>query len=118
MRLPGFFGALVLLLGASGAALSHAIVLSSSPRADETVKGGDLPIEIRFNSQIDVARSHVKLFKIDGPSTSLRLQDVGSGDRLKTLAPGLEPGAYRLHWQTLSPDGHITQGDIPFVVTR
>jgi hypothetical protein len=30
----------------------------------------------------------------------------------------LAPGRYRLHWQTLSPDGHITQGDIPFAVSR
>ena len=28
----------------------------------------------------------------------------------------LSPGAYVLRWQVLAIDGHITRGDIPFVV--
>jgi methionine-rich copper-binding protein CopC len=74
-------------------------------------------IEIRFNSRIDVGRSHLKLFRRDGDAVSIPL--AGSAeDTLKATATGLTPGRYRLHWQTLSPDGHISQGDIPFSVAR
>ncbi|MGJ0392358.1 MAG: copper resistance CopC family protein [Methylocystis sp.] len=90
----------------------------SSPRADDSIQGDELSIEIRFNSRIDAARSNLKLFKIDGGAVALPILDAGSPDRLKAKATGLKPGAYRLHWQTLSPDGHITQGDIPFAVSR
>jgi copper resistance protein C len=115
MRLLGFF-CLAIALGASEAAFAHAIVLSSTPRAEEIIKSDELSIEIRFNSRIDAARSNMKLFKIDGGVTALSIVDAGSAQTLKAKATGLESGSYRLHWQTLSPDGHITQGDIPFAV--
>jgi methionine-rich copper-binding protein CopC len=28
----------------------------------------------------------------------------------------LKPGAYKLQWQVLAPDGHITRGVVPFSV--
>ena len=101
-----------------GAAYAHAIVRSATPRADAAVRGDTVAVEIRFNSRIDAARSHLKLFKIDGDAVTLPLSDAGSDDTLKATATGLTPGRYRLHWQTLSPDGHISQGDIPFGVSR
>ncbi len=118
MRLIGFFCVLSLALGLNEGAQAHAIVVFSSPRADESVQGDELPVEIRFNSRIDAARSRLQLFKIDGGAVALPVLDAESLDRLKAKATGLKPGAYRLHWQTLSPDGHITQGDIPFAVGR
>lgn len=106
------------LVASHGAALAHAIVVGSTPRAEAVVTGDPLAVEIRFNSRIDAARSHLKLFRIDGESVSLPLSAAGSDDALKASATGLAPGRYRLHWQTLSPDGHISQGDIPFSVSR
>jgi copper resistance protein C len=106
-------------LTASGdAAFAHALVIASTPRAEAVVTGDTLAVEIRFNSRIDGERSHLKLFKIDGDAVSLPLADAGAEDLLKATASGLTPGRYRLHWQTLSPDGHISQGDIPFSVSR
>lgn len=100
------------------AAQAHAIVLESTPRPDAAVNGEALAVEIRFNSRIDAGRSHIKLFGSDGDAVSLPLADAASEDTLKARATGLTPGSYRLHWQTLSPDGHISQGDIPFRVNR
>jgi copper resistance protein C len=117
MKLIRPVGILASLLASGGAALAHAIVIGSTPRADAVVTGDALAIEIRFNSRIDAARSHLKLYRIDGEVVSLPLTDAGSDDLLKASASGLTPGRYRLHWQTLSPDGHISQGDIPFGVT-
>lgn len=102
----------------SSAAFAHALILASAPRPEETVRSAEIAIEIRFNSRIDAGRSTLKLFRIDGAAASLPILDADSADTLKAKATGLTNGRYRLHWQTLSPDGHITQGDIPFVVSR
>jgi methionine-rich copper-binding protein CopC len=37
-------------------------------------------------------------------------------DSLAAEIEGLVPGRYRLRWQVLAVDGHITRGDIPFVM--
>jgi methionine-rich copper-binding protein CopC len=36
--------------------------------------------------------------------------------RLEAPLPALAPGAWRLRWQVLATDGHITRGDIAFTV--
>jgi hypothetical protein len=97
-------------------AAAHAIVIASKPGVDATVAGPTLPIELRFNSRIDHQRSRVTLFGPDGAAATLPLGAETAPDLLTTQAGGLAPGAYRLHWQVLSVDGHITRGDIPFKV--
>lgn len=114
LRLPAVFLCFTLW---SGVARAHAIVLGSTPSPDQTVSARDIPIEIRFNSRIDAERSHLKLYRADGSGVALPPPDERATDMLKARATGLTPGRYRLHWQTLSPDGHITQGDIPFDVS-
>ena len=118
MKLLRLLPALFWLVLWSDAASAHAIVLTSKPGPAETVRGDALEIEIRFNSRIDAARSSLRLFKPEGGAVALAPADAASDDTLKATATGLAPGAYRLHWQTLSPDGHISQGDIPFVMSR
>lgn len=118
MKLLRIACALSCLAATVGTAWAHAIVLSSSPRPDGKVTGPDALFAIRFSSRIDAGRSYLKLFRIDGEALVLPLADAASEDTLKARATGLTPGRYRLHWQTLSPDGHISQGDIPFDVSR
>lgn len=101
-----------------GAADAHAVIVNATPSPGQQVSGTEIAIEIRFNSRIDATRSNLKLTTPEGASVSLPLSGDAAADRLKAQARGLAPGAYRLHWQTLSPDGHITQGDIPFSVGR
>ena len=42
--------------------------------------------------------------------------DSYTADTLASQAQDLRPGEYRIRWQVLASDGHITRGDIPFVV--
>jgi hypothetical protein len=99
-------------------ALAHAIVVAATPSAHQTVAQSELKVEIRFNSRVDLARSRLTLVRPDGAGVILPLLENGASETLTARAPGLENGHYRLLWQTLSIDGHITHGEIPFEVKR
>ena len=116
---PGLLSipAVVLVLSA-GPALAHAIVVASTPSAHQTVAGPDLDVEIRFNSRVDSAHSKLTLVRPDGASVVLSLEGSGATETLKAKASELTNGPHRLLWQTLSVDGHITHGEIPFDVSR
>jgi methionine-rich copper-binding protein CopC len=98
------------------AARAHAIVVSSVPAAGAVVHDKSGPVMVRFNSRIDRARSRLLLVRPDGTSTTLELSDTPGPDALAATIGDLTPGSYRLRWQVLAIDGHITRGDIPFTV--
>jgi methionine-rich copper-binding protein CopC len=98
------------------AAWAHAIIVSSSPAAAATVAGDAVSIRLRFNSRIDHARSKLTLFAPGGAPRALTAASDSPADELNTDAKLLSTGAWRLRWQVLSVDGHITRGDIPFTV--
>ena len=112
---PFVLACLLLPFGAASAA-AHAIVIAASPAVDATVAGPNVPIELRFNSRIDRARSRLTLVGPDRSAKTLPLGADTAPDLLTARANDLTPGAYRLRWQVLSIDGHITRGDIPFSV--
>jgi copper resistance protein C len=111
---------LILLLGVYLAldhrAESHALVIESSPAIDSSVHGSDVECVLRFNSRIDHDRSRLTLIGPDGVNRRLVLSRTSALDALQANANGLAPGSYKLRWQVLATDGHITRGDIPFHV--
>ena len=108
--------ALLLALGGRAPALAHAIVTESTPAAGATATGPDLSIELRFNSRIDHRRSRLTLYPPDGNPRALAQRPDVAPAVVVARATGLAAGAYRLRWQVLAVDGHITRGDIPFKV--
>jgi copper resistance protein C len=98
-------------------AAAHAVLLESSPALKSAVSGPNVPIKLRFNVRIDALRSRLTLIHPDGSSQSLEISKGAPADTLLTEATGLAVGAYRLRWQVLASDGHITRGEIPFTVT-
>lgn len=106
----------VVLLAAPHGASAHAIIVSSQPAAGATIGKDAVAIRLRFNSRIDHARSRLKLLAPDGAEQALTPAADTPADELDAEAKSLTPGAWRLHWQVLSVDGHITRGDIPFTV--
>ena len=119
MKLPvsglcSAIGAALLAWPASGSA--HAIIIKSDPAAGGRVAGPVVHLHLQYNSRIDAERSRLVLDLPDGRSRALSVRAEASPDTLDADAAGLSPGAYRLHWQVLSVDGHITRGDIPFEV--
>jgi len=99
-------------------AQAHAIIVSSQPAAGAVVQQKDTAIELRFNSRIDHHRSRLFLIRPDGTRSDLIILDETRPDIVAARASGLAPGSYRVRWQVLSIDGHITRGDIPFSVAQ
>ena len=97
-------------------AFAHAIVLDSRPAPNDVVAGPDVAIELRFNSRIDRKRSRLTLERPGRGAVPVALLDGDKPDRLEASLAGVAPGDYRLKWQVLSIDGHITRGEIPFRV--
>jgi methionine-rich copper-binding protein CopC len=106
----------VLLAGASQTAWAHAILMESTPGSNSTIKGPDFPILLRFNVRIDGSRSRLYLVAADGSVAALALAKQTSPDSLQSAANGLKPGVYKLRWQVLASDGHISRGEVPFTV--
>ncbi len=108
--------AVLSLLAVGMVAEGHAILKSSSPAANSTVKGPDVPIILKFNVRIDAGRSKVQLLHPDSTQTDMVLEKQASPDTLESNVKGLVPGEYKIRWQVLAPDGHITRGEVPFTV--
>src|SRR5580704_6533685 len=111
------FATVVMFLLAHSAA-AHAILLESSPSINSNVAGPSIPIKLRFNVRIDATRSRLTLVKPDASTQSLAITKDAPADTLASQAQGLNPGEYRIRWQVLASDGHITRGEIPFQVTQ
>jgi len=99
-------------------ASAHAVLLESTPSLKSSVAGPDIPIKLRFNVRIDASRSRLMLVGPAGFTQALEISKESPADALITHATGLLPGEYRLRWQVLASDGHITRGEIPFTVMR
>jgi methionine-rich copper-binding protein CopC len=109
-----FLAVVSLLIPAPAAA--HAILLESNPPPNSKVAASDIPIKLRFNVRIDASRSRLTLIGPDGSAQPLAIGKADSADILSAQASNLPLGNYRLRWQVLASDGHITRGEIPFTV--
>jgi methionine-rich copper-binding protein CopC len=107
---------LLLLRGATTPANAHAILLKSAPAAGSVVSQPVIPISLTFNSRIDGARSRITLIGPDSSEHRVELGPQKSPDTLTGQVRDLRAGSYRLRWQVLALDGHITRGEIPFHV--
>ena len=99
-------------------AVAHAVLLESTPGLKSSVAGPDVPLKLRFNVRIDPIRSRLTLVAPDGSSQTLEISATSPPDTISAEAKGLHPGEYRLRWQVLASDGHITRGEIPFTVVH
>ena len=108
----------LLLLGLPEFAQAHAIVLSSTPKPGAVLRASDISVELQFNSRIDHAHSRLTLVEPDSRKIELVLLPEARPEVLQGHTVIDVPGSYRLRWQVLSIDGHITRGDINFTVKK
>lgn len=113
------------LLCFASAAWGHAILVESQPSEGAEVAGPDVAMSLEFNSRIDASRSSVLLARdaagqplppVGQGAQSLALEPGDSPNKLSAQLKHLAPGAYRLRWQVLSVDGHVSRGDVKFRV--
>jgi methionine-rich copper-binding protein CopC len=97
-------------------AFAHAVLVGSSPSPDSTVKGPNVEISLKFNVRIDVARSRLELMLPDNKAERLPVREGKAANLMLAQATNLAPGKYKLLWQVLASDGHITRGEIAFSV--
>jgi len=107
---------IVLLAGFSQLAWAHAILMESKPALHSSVKGPDVAIWLRFNVRVDGSRSRLHLVAPDGSQRNLSIAKQSSPDILQSQANSLKPGAYKLQWNVLASDGHMSRGEVPFTV--
>jgi methionine-rich copper-binding protein CopC len=105
-----------MLVAATQLGWAHAILKDSTPKANSTVTGPDVAITVRYNVRIDGSRSRLHLAAPDGTSLPLTIAKQDSPDTLQSQAKGLKPGAYKLIWNVLASDGHMSKGEISFTV--
>jgi methionine-rich copper-binding protein CopC len=98
------------------AARAHAVVIEAQPRVNAAIAPGEVTIKLRYNSRVDVARSRLVLTTPGGATVQLTPQAGSAADELVAIAPARAAGGYRVRWQVLTLDGHLTRGDIPFRV--
>ena len=108
---------LAVLSGAPRPATAHALVLESSPRADEVLMVSPRRIFLRFNSRIEKALSRITLTDPAGRAVPLPVAALDpTPNHLVVPVPPLEPGQYLVRWKVLSADGHVTKGAFGFGV--
>lgn len=117
VRMAGLLATVVALLLGGSLLEGHAVLKDSSPMANGTVEGPDVPIRLHYNVRVDAALSKLELLNPDQSTTSLAIGKQPAADTLTSEAKGLKPGTYKIRWQVLAPDGHITRGEVPFTVT-
>jgi len=117
VRMAGLLAPVVALLLGGSLLEGHAVLKDSSPMANGTVEGPDVPIRLHYNVRVDAALSKLELLHPDQSTTSLAIGKQPAADTLTSEAKGLKPGTYKIRWQVLAPDGHITRGEVPFTVT-
>jgi len=105
------------VLAAAALVEGHAVLKESRPAANSKVQGPDVPIMLKYNVRIDAKLSKLQLLNPDNSTSELKIEEQTAPDTLNAKAVGLKPGAYRIRWQVLAPDGHITRGEVPFTVT-
>jgi len=107
---------LILATGFPPPAWAHAILMESKPAMHSSVKGPDISVWLRFNVRVDGSRSRLHLVAPDGTQQNLPLAKQASPDILESQATALKAGTYKLQWQVLASDGHMSKGEVPFTV--
>jgi len=97
-------------------AWGHAIIVTARPTVGATLPQGDLEVRLEFNSRIDRQRSRVIVRRPDGSESLVVLAADAPPNVLAGRTQATIAGRWKLDWQVLSVDGHITRGEVVFSV--
>ncbi|WP_029192797.1 CopD family protein [Paenibacillus harenae] len=106
---------MMLLLAVPTLASAHANLERSSPLQNEELKESPSEIRIKFTEEIDPKLSQITLEDEKGKSIEGRLSAEDKSWLIFKVSE-LAAGVYKVKWQVLSVDTHVTEGSFRFSV--
>lgn len=102
----------------ASAALAHAKLEASTPKANSIVSPAPAQVRLQFNEPLELPFSKVKLVDQKGAivAPSKIAVDPANAKALIATMPALQAGAYRVQWSTVTRDGHKVKGEFSFQV--
>lgn len=101
---------------AAPAAQAHARIEASQPKADSELQAAPKEIRLQFNEALEPAFSKIEV--VDAREVVIALPkialDKSNPKVMFATMPPLHPGLYRVHWSTMTHDGHKAKGQFAF----
>jgi len=108
------FSMLALLLCPS-VADAHAYIDQSAPIQESEIKESPTQIRVQFSENIDTNLSSLTLLDAAGNTIPGTKEGLGDNGLVLHIKP-LQDGVYKVVWQVLSVDTHVTEGSYRFAV--
>ncbi|MCK5550062.1 MAG: copper resistance protein CopC [Hyphomicrobiaceae bacterium] len=98
------------------AALAHAKMNASVPKAGETVAAGLSEIQLHFSKPLRLTLIHVR--RVDDQQEMAVSSELPASfvDSAKVAVDALQAGSYEVFWTAVSNDGHVMKGNFAFSV--
>lgn len=94
---------------------AHAFIKKSNPQAESELKQSPGEIRITFTEKIDTKLSDATLLTDQGDAIDAD-QTTEDDETIVLKPPALKDGVYKVKWQVLSVDTHVTEGSFRFSV--
>jgi len=97
---------------------AHPTLMSSVPKAGQTVDSPPKELLLRFNEPIEPAFTHVKLAGPGLPEAKASPTEAVKDDAnaVAVTLPALSAGVYKARWSAMGRDGHRIKGEFSFTV--
>lgn len=107
---------LALLFVRVAAVEAHGYVAESTPADGAVLDTGPEEVRVVFTEPIETGVSVLRLVDASGTEIAGTKEAVSDRELRLVFTQPLAPGEYRIEWQTLAKDGHVTEGTIDFTV--
>ncbi|MNI11139.1 Copper transport protein YcnJ precursor [compost metagenome] len=106
---------ILVMLGLPSFVSAHANLERSTPLQDAQLKESPSEIRIQFTEGFDVKLSEISLENDKGTTIKGKLSSAKDRWLIYTI-PKLDNGIYKVKWQVLSVDTHVTEGSFRFSI--
>ena len=95
---------------------AHAVVTDHSLKIGKIKASEAKPIELTFNSKVEIGLSQIFLVSKGDTHTLLNIHKGQKQGNVTVDLPPLTPGEYALRYKIFAADGHLTEDVIHFTV--
>ncbi|HEY8450263.1 MAG TPA: copper resistance protein CopC [Bacillota bacterium] len=95
---------------------AHAYVAESEPAEGAVVEPGLEVVRVAFTEPIETGLSRLRVIGPTGEEVSGQQEAISDRELRLALDQPLPAGEYRIAWEVLAKDGHVTEGTITFTV--